>query len=81
MVQQLLKDKKGQFKNTIRALETVSPLATLSKEYSIVSNVSNLDDEKNEKIVRSIKDVKEKDKLRIKVQDGIINASVIVREL
>ena len=69
-IEQTLKNKHAQFLSATRTLEAISPLATLNRGYAIVSN------EKTEKIVRSVKEVVTKDKLKIKLPDGDLNAEV-----
>lgn len=53
---------------TINKLELLNPLSVLSKGYSVVSN--------EDKIVKSIKDVKKNDKLDIKLLDGVVSTTV-----
>ncbi len=65
-IQQVLHTKDLALKNALRALETVSPLATLSRGYAILS----LKD--SDQIVRSIKDVTAGDKIQARLQDGVI---------
>lgn len=65
-MQQIIKDKKQQLASASRALESVSPLATLGRGYAIVSM------EKAGKILRTIKEVTVGDALSIKLKDGEI---------
>lgn len=65
---QWLKTKDLALKNAMRALETVSPLATLNRGYAIISL------ENNDRVVRSVKDVQPKDNIQIRLQDGILRA-------
>lgn len=61
-----------RFNNTlelnINKLELLNPLSVLSKGYSVAS----VDD----KIIKSVKEVKKKDKLNIKLLDGIVETTV-----
>jgi len=59
-----------RFQTFIRALEALSPLAILSRGYSITF------DEKNHP-VRSIKQVKPGDSLRTQIEDGLILSKVV----
>ncbi len=68
---QILKEKKLILQNAMRALETVSPLATLKRGYSIVSL------QETGVVIRSIAEVKAGDNLEIRLQDGIFNARKI----
>lgn len=70
-MQQVLKTKDLALKNAMRALETVSPLATLDRGYAILS----LQD--SDHIVRSVSDAKRGDKVQIKLQDGILKAEIL----
>lgn len=70
IMQNILKENTNHLKNAVRALETISPLATLSRGYSIVSKP-------DEEIVRSVKDVRAKDILEIKFSDGKVLAEVL----
>lgn len=63
-IQQILKDKSRQFISMSRALETISPLATLNRGYAIVMQ------EKTSQVVRSITQVSKGDAVQIKFQDG-----------
>ena len=65
----LLDKKKNNYLRIISKLETLSPLLTIKRGYSITKN--------NGKVIQSIKDVKKKDKLEIEVSDGIINAEAL----
>jgi exodeoxyribonuclease VII large subunit len=61
-----------RFNNTlelnINKLELLNPLSVLSKGYSVAS----VDD----KIIKSVKEVKKNDKLNIKLLDGIVETTV-----
>ena len=64
----LLISKKNSLELVINKLELLNPLSVIKKGYSVVETES--------RIIKSVKDVKEKDKLKIKVIDGIIKANV-----
>ncbi|MBP3799375.1 MAG: exodeoxyribonuclease VII large subunit [Bacilli bacterium] len=65
----LFDKKKNNYLRIISKLETLSPLLTIKRGYSITKS--------NGKVIQSVKDVKKKDKLEIEVSDGIINAEAI----
>ena len=67
-IQSTLKENKTKAENYILKLDTLSPLKTLARGYSIA--------EYNGKILRSTSQVKENDELQIRVQDGKIKAKV-----
>lgn len=69
-MQQILKDKELHLKTALRALDTVSPLATLNRGYAIVST-------QDKQIVRSIQTVQAGDNLNIQISDGILNAKIL----
>lgn len=64
----LIDDKKNALKNIIEKLEIINPIKVLSRGYSITYH-DNI-------IVKSIKDLKQDDKINIKMTDGIIKATV-----
>lgn len=64
----LYKDKMVYLNNLMEKLELVSPVHVLSRGYSIVL--------KDEKVIKSINDINEKDNIDIKMGDGIIHAKV-----
>ncbi len=68
----LYKDKEVEIKNITSKLELLNPLKIIARGYSVTYN--------NDKIVKSIKNVKKDDKLKIKVTDGIISTKVIDME-
>jgi exodeoxyribonuclease VII large subunit len=70
VIQQILKTKDLALKNAMRALDTVSPLATLNRGYAIVCL------EENNHLVKSIKEVKKGDKIQIRLRDGIVKGEV-----
>ena len=63
------KDNKNRFINIISKLDSLSPLKTLSRGYSIT--------QKEGKIIKSIDDVKKDDEIDIKLIDGSIKAIVV----
>ena len=65
----MYKDKKNSLKTIMDKLELLNPLNIISRGYSLTYV--------NEKIVKSIKDIKRSDKLTIRLSDGIIDANVI----
>ncbi len=65
---QLLREKEHSFKNTMRALETVSPLATLNRGYAIITKLNS------NQIVRSVQEITKGCPLTIRFQDGTVNA-------
>lgn len=69
-INEQLKTKKHSFMNLLRTLDVVSPLATLNRGYAIVSQV------KTKKIIRSVSDVKPKDKLMVQLADGELECVV-----
>lgn len=65
-----IKDCKLEFTKKAVKLDSLSPLKTLSRGYSLVS----LKD--NKKIIKSTKDVKTGDELEIRLNDGIVDSVV-----
>ena len=59
---------KTRYNLVINKLELLNPLNILSKGYSVVSN--------NDKIIKRSKDVNIGDKIRVRLSEGIIDASV-----
>ncbi len=65
--QQLLQRKQTQLQHSIRALEGVSPLATLNRGYAIVF------DQASNQVIGSVKDLrKPEQKLKIRLKDGVL---------
>lgn len=60
---------KSKCMQTISKLDALSPLKTLTRGYSVVEN-------KERKVIRSVKDVKKDDKLNLTLVDGKINVIV-----
>ncbi len=69
-VNQCLKEKNLSLKNALRTLDAVSPLATLNRGYAILSA-------ENDKIIRSIVEVKAGDNLQVRLKDGVIKVKSI----
>lgn len=65
----LLDVKKNKYLQIISKLETLSPFATIQRGYAIAK--------KDDKVVKSIKDVKSKDVLSLNLSDGNIDVEVI----
>ena len=68
----VLLNNKNRFLSSLNKLEVLNPLLTIKRGYSI-AKIDN-------KIVTSINDVKENDKLEIKVTDGTIYSTVTKKE-
>lgn len=67
----ILFSHKQQYQLLFNKLELLNPLSILNKGYSVVT--------KNDKLVKSIKELKKDDKINIKLNEGNINA--IVKEV
>ena len=65
----LFDKKKNKYLNILSKLETLSPLKTLQRGYSITK--------KDNKVITSIKNIKKGDNIKIEFNDGNINAKVI----
>lgn len=63
-----LKDKDYRLNQAIQGLDHLSPLKILSRGYAVV--------EMKDTVVRSVKDVKQNERLRIQLNDGEIDATV-----
>lgn len=68
MMNHKLEQQREQLSGLTRALEIVSPLATLARGYAIIT--------KNEKIVRSIHEVNSGDLIHSQLQDGKITSII-----
>ncbi len=68
LIQNKTKESKLKAVNIIAKLDTLSPLKTLTRGYAIA--------ESEGKVLKSVKQVKEKDKISIKMTDGNIKATV-----
>ena len=66
--EELFKNKYNNYNLVINKLELLNPLNILSKGYSVVSS--------NDKIIKRSKDVNIGDKIRVRLSEGIIDASV-----
>ena len=65
----LFDKKKNKYINILSKLETLSPLKTLQREYSITK--------KDNKVITSIKNINKGDNIKIEFNDGNIDAKVI----
>ncbi len=66
---QLIEQKKNLFVPVLSKLETLSPLLTLKRGYTLTK--------KNNKVIQSAKMIKKDDLLDIEFQDGVVQAKVI----
>ena len=66
---QLLEKKKNVFVQNLSKLETLSPLLTLKRGYSMTR--------KDDKVVCSSKQLKKDDSISIEFQDGVVDAKVV----
>ncbi len=71
-IQEKLKITKNTMEKQIALLDAYNPLAVLKRGYAIVSD--------EEGIIRSIRDVHDKDRLSIRLQDGRIQVEVVNQE-
>ena len=62
-------EKKNKYTELVTKLDSISPLKTLTRGYSLVEN--------NDKIVKSVNDLKIGDIVTIKLKDGQKEAEVI----
>ncbi|MBR2827892.1 MAG: exodeoxyribonuclease VII large subunit [Bacilli bacterium] len=69
---QILDKKSNKYLQLLSKLETLSPLLTLQRGYTITK--------KDDKIINSIKDIKIDDLLKIELKDGKVDAKVIKKE-
>ena len=65
-----LKEERTKFIKQVSKLDTLSPLKTLARGYSIVTDSSN-------KIIKSVKDLKEDQNINIRLADGEKQAKVL----
>ena len=65
----LLDNKANKYLNLVSKLETLSPLLTLQRGYTITKSEG--------KVISSSKKIKKGDKLNIEFSDGTINTEVI----
>lgn len=68
-IKQKLQQEKAKAQNIMLKLDALSPLKTLTRGYSIVSA--------EEKIVNSVKQLKQGEEIKIRMQDGQIKAKVL----
>lgn len=66
---QLLDKKANKYLQLVSKLETLSPLLTIKRGYSMVK--------KEDKVITSVKELKVKDKIELTLTDGTVNAEVI----
>jgi len=66
---QILDKKSNKYLNLVSKLETLSPLQTLQRGYTMTKI--------NNKVVSSCKNIKKKDKISIEFKDGSIDAEVL----
>ena len=65
----LFDKKKNKYLQVLSKLETLSPLLTIKRGYAIVK--------KDDKVIKSVNDVKKEDKLTLNLSDGDIKVEVI----
>lgn len=65
----LIDSKKNKYIQILSKLETLSPLSTIKRGYSIVK--------KEDKVITSIKEINKKDKLSIKLSDGDLKVEAL----
>ena len=65
----LIDNKQNKYLQLISKLETLSPLLTIKRGYSMTK--------KEGKVITKVKDLNKKDKIEITLTDGTINAEVI----
>ena len=68
-IRMLQKEKQTQYIELITKLDTLSPLKTLSRGYTLT--------EKDNKIIKSAKDLSKKDKILLKFYDGERQAEIL----
>ena len=65
----IYQNKKNTYLQSISKLDALSPINTIKRGYSIVK--------KDDKVIKSVKDIKKNDKLEVNLSDGNINVEVI----
>ena len=70
IIQLKLKEEKTKFVKQVSKLDSLSPLKTLSRGYSIVTDSSNI-------IIKSVKDLKENQDINIRLTDGEKQAKIL----
>lgn len=68
-IEKTLLFQKHRFERNLNKLEILNPLLTIGRGYGIVK--------KEDKVVSSVKLVKEKDQIQLELKDGIIDAEVL----
>ena len=71
-IQSKIKEEKTKFVREVTRLDSLSPLKTLSRGYGIISQ-----DSENGQIVKSVKDLKPNDNIKIKLSDGETKAKIV----
>lgn len=66
---QLLDKKSNKYLQLISKLETLSPLQTIQRGYTVTRS--------NDKVITSVKNIKKGDKLEVEFKDGKVNTEVI----
>ena len=69
LMQNQLKDKRHRFQICLEKMKVLSPLLKLNQGFSYVQ-------QENQKVLKSISQVKEGDKIQVYVTDGIVKATV-----
>ncbi|MGN1300187.1 MAG: exodeoxyribonuclease VII large subunit, partial [Clostridia bacterium] len=69
-IQLKLKEARTNFVKETAKLDSLSPLKTLTRGYSIVTNAEN------GKIIKSIKDLRKNDNVKIRLSDGEVNGTI-----
>lgn len=67
--EKILDNKKNKYIQILSKLETLSPLSTIKRGYSIVK--------KDNKVITSCKEIKKSDKISLELKDGVIKAEVL----
>ena len=70
LINNKIKDDKTKMIELITKLDTLSPLKTLARGYSLATDVKG-------KVIGSVKDVKKDDELILRFKDGKTNVKVI----
>ncbi|WP_243386565.1 exodeoxyribonuclease VII large subunit [Bacillus kexueae] len=68
-MERLLKAKQSSFATSVSKLNALSPLKIMERGYSLVY--------KNDDLVKSIEQVREEERIKIKMQDGTIHCKVV----
>lgn len=67
--EKLLDSKKNEYVKLLSKLETLSPLSTIQRGYSVVK--------KEDRVITSCKDLKKRDQIDLELKDGSIKAEVL----